>query len=108
MGWKAFIAAVLGGIGEIGELLLGASARFVEIFVAAVFPSTLRDLIAFSILLIFLSIKPTGIFGVAGPQKFRLYFSMRRYTSVFSYIVICVLGRCRYKADFWTPISRSS
>jgi len=70
VGWKAFIAAVLGGIGEIrgaiaGGLLLG----FVEIFVAAFCPSTLRDLIAFSILLIFLSIKPTGIFGVARATK---------------------------------------
>jgi len=70
VGWKAFIAAVLGGIGEIrgaiaGGLLLG----FVEIFVAAFCPSTLRDLIVFSILLIFLSIKPTGIFGVARATK---------------------------------------
>ncbi len=70
VGWKAFIAAVLGGIGEIrgafvGGFLLGA----VEIFVAAFFPSTLRDLIAFTILLIFLSVKPTGIFGKAQTVK---------------------------------------
>jgi branched-chain amino acid transport system permease protein len=70
VGWKAFIAAVLGGIGEIrgafvGGFLLGA----IEIFVAAFFPSTLRDLIAFSILLVFLSVKPTGIFGKAQTVK---------------------------------------
>jgi branched-chain amino acid transport system permease protein len=70
IGWKAFIAAVLGGIGEIrgafvGGFLLGA----IEIFVAAFFPSTLRDLIAFTILLIFLSLKPTGIFGKAQTVK---------------------------------------
>ena len=70
IGWKAFIAAVLGGIGEIrGAFLGGFLLGFVEIFVAAFFPSTLRDLIAFSILLIFLSIKPTGIFGVARATK---------------------------------------
>jgi branched-chain amino acid transport system permease protein len=70
VGWKAFIAAVLGGIGEIrGAFVGGFLLGFVEIFVAAVFPSTLRDLIAFSILLIFLSIKPTGIFGVARATK---------------------------------------
>ncbi len=70
VGWKAFIAAVLGGIGEIrGAFLGGFLLGFVEIFVAAFFPSTLRDLIAFSILLIFLSIKPTGIFGVARATK---------------------------------------
>jgi len=70
VGWKAFIAAVLGGIGEIrGAFVGGFLLGFVEIFVAAFFPSTLRDLIAFSILLVFLSIKPTGIFGVARATK---------------------------------------
>jgi branched-chain amino acid transport system permease protein len=70
VGWKAFIAAVLGGIGDIrGAFAGGFLLGFVEIFVAAYFPSTLRDLIAFSILLIFLSIKPTGIFGVARATK---------------------------------------
>jgi len=70
VGWKAFIAAVIGGIGEIrGAFAGGFLLGFIEIFVAAFFPSTLRDLIAFSILLIFLSIKPTGIFGVARATK---------------------------------------
>jgi branched-chain amino acid transport system permease protein len=70
IGWKAFIAAVLGGIGEIrGAFAGGFLLGFIEIFVAAFFPSTLRDLIAFSILLVFLSIKPTGIFGVARATK---------------------------------------
>ncbi|MCE5244734.1 MAG: branched-chain amino acid ABC transporter permease [Syntrophobacteraceae bacterium] len=70
VGWKAFIAAVLGGIGEIrGAFVGGFALGFIEIFVAAFFPSTLRDLIAFSILLIFLSLKPTGIFGVARATK---------------------------------------
>lgn len=70
VGWKAFIAAVLGGIGEIrGAFVGGFALGFIEIFVAAFFPSTLRDLIAFSILLIFLSFKPTGIFGVARATK---------------------------------------
>jgi len=70
IGWKAFIAAVVGGIGDIrgaflGGFLLGA----VEILVVAVFPSTFRDLIAFSVLLIILSIKPTGLFGIAKTTK---------------------------------------
>jgi branched-chain amino acid transport system permease protein len=70
VGWKAFIAAVLGGIGEIrGAIAGGFLLGFVEIFVAAYLPSTLRDLIAFSILLAFLSMKPTGIFGVARATK---------------------------------------
>jgi branched-chain amino acid transport system permease protein len=70
IGWKAFIAAVIGGIGEIrGAFIGGFFLGFVEIFVTALFPSTLRDLIAFSALLVFLSIKPTGIFGVARRTK---------------------------------------
>lgn len=70
IGWKAFIAAVVGGIGDIrgaflGGFLLGA----VEIMVVAVFPSTYRDLIAFTVLLIILSLKPTGLFGIAKTTK---------------------------------------
>lgn len=70
IGWKAFIAAVVGGIGDIrgaflGGFLLGA----VEILVVAVFPSTYRDLIAFTVLLIILSMKPTGLFGIAKTTK---------------------------------------
>ncbi len=70
IGWKAFIAAVVGGIGDIrgafvGGFLLGA----VEILVVAVFPSTFRDLLAFSVLLAILSVKPTGLFGVAKTTK---------------------------------------
>jgi len=70
IGWKAFIAAVVGGIGDIrgaflGGFLLGA----VEILVVAFFPSTFRDLIAFTVLLAILSMKPTGLFGVAKTTK---------------------------------------
>jgi branched-chain amino acid transport system permease protein len=75
VGWKAFIAAVVGGIGDIrgafvGGLLLG----FVEIFVVALgeplgISSTWRDPIAFGLLLIILVVRPTGLFGVARRQK---------------------------------------
>ncbi|MBF0209453.1 MAG: branched-chain amino acid ABC transporter permease [Desulfamplus sp.] len=70
IGWKAFIAAVVGGIGDIkGAFVGGFLLGIVEILVVAVFPSTFRDLIAFSILLIILVIKPTGLFGVAKSTK---------------------------------------
>ena len=70
IGWKAFIAAVVGGIGDIrgaflGGFLLGA----VEILVVAFFPSTFRDLIAFTVLLVILTFKPTGLFGIAKTTK---------------------------------------
>jgi branched-chain amino acid transport system permease protein len=70
VGWKAFIAAVVGGIGEIrGAFLGGLILGFTEIFVATLFPSTFRDLIAFGILLVILTLRPTGIFGVAHRTK---------------------------------------
>ncbi|MBN1141403.1 MAG: branched-chain amino acid ABC transporter permease [Deltaproteobacteria bacterium] len=70
IGWKAFIAAVVGGIGDIrGAFLGGFLLAFVEIGVVAVFPSTLRDLMAFSVLLIILWWKPTGLFGIAKTTK---------------------------------------
>jgi len=63
-GWKAFIAAVVGGIGEIrGAFVGGFLLAFVEVMVAAFLPSTFRDLFAFSILLLILWHRPTGIFG---------------------------------------------
>jgi branched-chain amino acid transport system permease protein len=70
IGWKAFIAAVVGGIGDIrGAFLGGFLLGFIEIGVVAVFPSTLRDLMAFSVLLLILWWKPTGLFGVAKTTK---------------------------------------
>ena len=70
IGWKAFIAAVVGGIGDIrGAFLGGFLLGFIEILAAAVFSSTLKELIAFSILLVILVFKPTGLFGVAKTTK---------------------------------------
>jgi branched-chain amino acid transport system permease protein len=70
IGWKAFIAAVVGGIGEIrGALVGGLLLGFIEIFSATYFPSTFRDLIAFGILMLILTFRPTGLFGVARRTK---------------------------------------
>lgn len=70
IGWKAFIAAVVGGIGDIrGAFVGGFLLGFIEIGVVAVFPSTMRDLFAFTILLMILWAKPTGLFGRARHQK---------------------------------------
>jgi len=70
IGWKAFIAAVVGGIGSIrGAVVGGFLLGFIEIFVAAFLPSTFRDLITFTLLLLIMAIKPTGLFGVARRTK---------------------------------------
>jgi branched-chain amino acid transport system permease protein len=72
-GWKAFVAAILGGRGSIlGAGLAGFLLGFIEIFVAAFFPSTLRDLIAFSIILVILTFRPHGFFGEPYSAQLRL------------------------------------
>jgi branched-chain amino acid transport system permease protein len=63
IGWKAFIAAVLGGIGLVdGALVGGFILGFIEIFSAALLPSTFRDGITFTILIIVLLLNP-GLLG---------------------------------------------
>lgn len=72
-GWKAFVAAILGGRGSIlGAAVAGFMLGFIEIFVAAFFPSTLRDLIAYSIILVILVFRPHGLFGETYTAQLRL------------------------------------
>jgi branched-chain amino acid transport system permease protein len=69
-GLKAFVAAVLGGIGIIPGAMLGAMIMgVVEVMTAAFISSTLRDAVAFGILIIVLLIKPTGILGKPAAEK---------------------------------------
>ncbi|MDJ0830851.1 MAG: branched-chain amino acid ABC transporter permease [Desulfobacterales bacterium] len=73
VGWKAFVAAILGGRGSIlGAALAGFLLGFIEIFVAMIFPSTFRDLIAYSIVLLILVFRPHGFFGEPYSAKLRL------------------------------------
>ena len=70
VGWKAFIAAVIGGIGSIrGAVLGGFLLGAVEVMVVAYLPSTYRDLISYSLLLVILIFKPYGLLGSAPNQK---------------------------------------
>jgi branched-chain amino acid transport system permease protein len=72
-GWKAFVAAILGGRGSVlGAALAGFMLGFIEIFVAWIFPSTLRDLIAYSIVLLILTFRPHGFFGEPYSAQLRL------------------------------------
>ena len=73
LGWKSFVAAILGGRGSIlGAALAGFLLGFIEIFAAMVFPSTFRDLIAYSIILLILTFRPYGFFGQAHSTQLRL------------------------------------
>jgi branched-chain amino acid transport system permease protein len=69
-GLKAFVAAVLGGIGSIpgafvGALIMGQA----ESMTASYISTPMRDAIAFSILIIVLLVRPTGIFGEPAGDK---------------------------------------
>ncbi len=69
-GLKAFVAAVLGGIGSIpgafvGGLIIGQA----EVLSAAYISTPMRDAVAFTILVLVLLVRPTGIFGEPTSEK---------------------------------------
>lgn len=71
-GNKAFVAAVVGGIGSIqGAAIGGICLGLLEILFVALWPaaSGYRDAIAFLLLIVVLLYKPTGFMGVGGKVK---------------------------------------
>ena len=69
-GLKAFVAAVLGGIGVIPGAMLGSLIMgVVETFTSAYISSTLRDAVAFGILILVLLVRPAGILGRPTREK---------------------------------------
>jgi branched-chain amino acid transport system permease protein len=69
-GIKAFVAAVLGGIGSIpGAMIGGLVLGIVEILSKTYISSQLSDAIVFGILVIVLLVKPTGILGKKIQEK---------------------------------------
>jgi branched-chain amino acid transport system permease protein len=77
-GIKAFTAAVLGGIGSVagaavGGLILGVVESVAPVLLLAGFhvpaPNQLRDVVAFSILVLVLIFRPGGIFGSGEPER---------------------------------------
>jgi branched-chain amino acid transport system permease protein len=69
-GLKAFVAAVLGGIGNIpGAVLGGMVMGIAEVLVVGYISPTLRDAIAFVILIIILLVRPSGLLGSRVSEK---------------------------------------
>jgi len=70
LGLKAFVAAVIGGIGNIrGAMLGGILIGFIELFGAAYLSPHLRDIYVFSILILVLLVRPSGVLGQAVAEK---------------------------------------
>ncbi|MFP4364290.1 MAG: branched-chain amino acid ABC transporter permease [Spirochaetia bacterium] len=69
-GIKAFVAAVLGGIGSVPGAVLGSFVLgFTESFGAGYISSQYEDVFAFIILILILTFKPEGILGKSTKQK---------------------------------------
>ena len=70
LGLKAFVAAVLGGIGSIpGAVIGGFAIGMTETIVSAIGLSTWKDAVVFAVLILVLIIKPTGILGKKTAEK---------------------------------------
>jgi branched-chain amino acid transport system permease protein len=64
IGLKAFTAAVIGGIGNIkGAMLGGLALGMLESFGTAWLGGQWRDVFAFGFLILFLTVRPTGLLG---------------------------------------------
>lgn len=64
LGIKAFTAAVLGGIGNLrGALVGGLVLGLIEMYGSAIFGSAWQNVVAFSVLVLVLMFRPTGILG---------------------------------------------
>nr|PZN87308.1 MAG: branched-chain amino acid ABC transporter permease [Acidobacteriota bacterium] len=69
-GLKAFVAAVLGGIGSIpGAMVGGVLIGLMETGLSATAYSTYRDAVAFGVLILILVVRPAGIFGSTAVEK---------------------------------------
>ena len=64
LGIKAFTAAVMGGIGNLrGALVGGFALGLIENYGAAIWGAEWKDVIAFTVLLVVLMFRPTGLLG---------------------------------------------
>lgn len=82
---KAFIVVIVGGMGSIaGSVVAGLGLGLVETIAGVLMPSEFIDIIGFSIMIIVLLTKPSGIFGIKGGR-------VRRYVLLSGMIFVACL-----------------
>ena len=70
LGLKAFVAAVVGGIGNVRGAVLGAVLiAFIEVFGAGYVSSKMPDLFVFGVLIVMLLFRPAGLLGTHTVEK---------------------------------------
>ena len=70
LGLKAFVAAVIGGIGNVrGAVLGGFVIAFVEQFGAFYLAADYRDVYVFALLIAILLVRPSGLLGSTVQEK---------------------------------------
>jgi branched-chain amino acid transport system permease protein len=70
LGLRAFVAAVVGGIGNVrGAMLGGLVIGLIEFFGVAYLSSNYRDVYVFSLLILVLLVRPSGILGKSTVEK---------------------------------------
>ena len=70
VGLKAFVASVIGGLGSVPGAILGALLLgMIETVVSGYISSGLRDLISFTLLILMLLVRPSGLLGVDVQEK---------------------------------------
>ena len=70
VGLKAFVATVIGGLGSVPGAILGALLLgMIETVVSGYISSGLRDLISFTLLILMLLVRPSGLLGVDVQEK---------------------------------------
>ena len=73
LGLKALLAAVAGGIGTVpGAFLGGILLGCTEALWSALFPIEFRDLAIFTLLVVLLVVRPSGLFGAGEPLPRKL------------------------------------
>jgi branched-chain amino acid transport system permease protein len=67
---RGFAVIIIGGLGDLrGALIAGFLLGIIEVLTAGYLASTLKDLVAFALLVLTLWVRPVGLFGRAAAKR---------------------------------------